>query len=292
MIEPLFILGFLGSDEAVVIAVPFAEFLDVEPAFAPFVQGDLAILINVELHEPIGQVLGQLAGAEDRGPNVEVFLLEDDGDWINLLIGAAAPVLHAGREEGLVFIQVDQVVAVGVPLGELGPQLVGHFVLVEEAVAIAVEAIEIGFGPLGQAIDGVLRRRRLEAARSLKTARSRKATRTLETAPAGKAAGATHHACFHFVVESDEQFARDLSAGDASFEQELIEWTAQAIGIGNKEIWATAGEGVEHLVGIARPLEAAEAAFASALPARGVGLQKQDGQGQRNQHKGDTVTHD
>ena len=41
--------GLLGSDEAIFVAVPILELVEITTAAAPFVEGDLAVLVGVEL---------------------------------------------------------------------------------------------------------------------------------------------------------------------------------------------------------------------------------------------------
>ncbi len=140
---------FLGGQQAVVIAVPGLEFLKFLAPLAPFVEGDLAVLVGVEVGEPLGQLLGKLAGAEDDGPLVQRILIDNDGDGVGGLVQvAAAACLETGDEIGLEFVEAEEVVAIGVPLAQLGFEGLGHLVHVEEAIAILVAALELGLGPL------------------------------------------------------------------------------------------------------------------------------------------------
>ena len=104
--QTLFVQRFLGGDVAVVVAVPFGKFFDVLAAFAPFVEGDLAVFVGVQFLEPGGQFLGQLASTKDNRARVEILFLDDDGGDAGL-ISLATPALHAGEGIGLVFVEAN-----------------------------------------------------------------------------------------------------------------------------------------------------------------------------------------
>src|SRR5262249_34847910 len=122
---------FINGQETVVVAVDFAEFLQRPAADFPFVEADLPVAIAVDLLEPIGNVLGQVAGVVNNG-------------FLDLLVlgghGRAAEVRHAALpvripasvfrhallndclEIRFEFAQINEAVLVGVPLVSLGPK--------------------------------------------------------------------------------------------------------------------------------------------------------------------------
>src|SRR5262249_52753231 len=73
--------GFLDRQQVVTAAVHRLEFFDRPAAGAPFGERDLAILVRVDLCEPIGKVLRQLSGAVDDGPAIGLIVVRARTGW-------------------------------------------------------------------------------------------------------------------------------------------------------------------------------------------------------------------
>src|SRR5260370_33153128 len=61
------------------------------------------------------------------------------------IIGQA--LLHGCLKISLEFVQVDEAVLVGIPFIALGPEGLRHFVVVEQTVAVEIQAPVHAFGP-------------------------------------------------------------------------------------------------------------------------------------------------
>jgi hypothetical protein len=159
-----------------------------------------------------------------------------------------------------VFGQVDEPVLVRVPLVPLGLERIGHFVGVEQAVAVLVVALK-------PAVE--------------------KAVHLLGVGRAAGASAALAHAGFDGLLEL---VAGDLAAGDAQPLREAVEHALlPALQVGPVDGVFAFGEHVEHLVGVAaahhHATAAGRASTAAALEGDELRRLRQRGRGHERQGK-------
>src|SRR5262249_41842502 len=153
---------------------------------------------------------------------------------------------------GLVFVQIDKTVLVGIPLVPLDTEGFGHLIEIQQAVAILIEPLEASLGPASR------------VASSSAPVAPRAAT-PWSPAPRTTAAGAPFaHPSLH---GRHKLLPGDLAVGDAHVLGHPVEPHSVHFVAGHDVL--AAGHAVEHLVGIEAPkaLPAAPTAGGAALPA-------------------------
>src|SRR5438105_4549109 len=133
---------FVHGQEAVAVAVDLVELVQRAAADFPLIQTNLGILVGIELREPIGQPLGQFADAIGHG----LLALGECGAVAGVLvvfIPFQNALLNARLHPRLELVEIDQAILVGVPLVQFGPEVLGHLIMVEDAVAVDIVALEL-----------------------------------------------------------------------------------------------------------------------------------------------------
>src|SRR5262249_20096342 len=102
------------GDEAIAVAVVLLEFVHRLAGRAPFEEADLAVAVGIDLLEPGGQLLGELAGAVDDGLGLVLVVVFRGGGGrgvVHAEAGSLAHTLgHGGPEVGLELVEVDDAV--------------------------------------------------------------------------------------------------------------------------------------------------------------------------------------